>query len=311
MRDGTCGTPLCLLTGNPTLRERHRDIHAVSGVAEADSAAALLVDLQTVTALSAEMPGRMIIALFSGDSSEYGVARSMGIACGIGSSDVERFGAGIAAATARGDEVLSERILVFDADGTRRSRTVRLAGLFGAECVFVSDMAELFSADADACSMLCADINNPAFDVPEYVKRAFHSRFRHLPLLPFREAASGMPVHDILAGLKKVARVVMNADELEGFLAGMLVRRDIARARAFAHRATVFDGCDEFAHRPARALYHELGGAVFDFPDSLGVAGDGVLHEAGARLERALMRRALVRWLFTAKDSRPTCGRGV
>lgn len=204
------------------------------------------------------------------------------------------------------------KIVIWD-DDPGRARILRsIITRFGYEPWFVADLdaAEQSLVSLDAY-LFIFNICVRGMDVSALVRKSVASTaFRKVPALAFQDMQAGVNIHQLLAGLHRITRVILSPVELYGFLVTILFRKELIPVLGRLNHSLEFERHAGYAAVTLSQAYHAHAHELFD-PGRLfeEVPLESILPMAHA-LERSLLKLYGLQWLGRRVDAQEqvTCG---
>ncbi len=174
-----------------------------------------------------------------------------------------------------------------------------IADRFLLSTAVVSSVRDLYDAmEAKSFQMIMINLDADNIDLNALVRNSYNRpEIRSIPLYTYKDPGKGILVHELVCGLNRITRYILDSRELFGFLVTMLMRRDITGIVSDLSLFFDHDGGKRYLQDPLSSMLKQGGDGLFGSP-WLGGADD---FEKGmdmiARLKKALLRWEGLRWL--------------
>ena len=189
-----------------------------------------------------------------------------------------------------------KKIAVFSPHKERNRILKAVLELFNYEMIELSDFNDLFSLDDSEISFILADISSKSFSSEQYVKKALFGRLKFIPFIPFY-TENGIGISDIACGLNKVARFIVNFDEMMSFLSHNFSSHEIfAENKKLNEFFNTHKNKNLFSH-DLKSDYHQNHKTMIITQKNFSDADENLVLQI-SKLEQSLIKRELVKWLI-------------
>ncbi|MFW5807987.1 MAG: hypothetical protein ACOCWH_02920 [Spirochaetota bacterium] len=208
-----------------------------------------------------------------------------------------------------GSEPLS--LLILDDNAVHLRMISQISFDFGHQAVMVDSFDEFYSRLSREFDLILVNIHSAACDVPIFARKVHNiTNFRRAAVIPYLQDEY-CAIGDLYGGLNRIARAVLNLDELFHFLVQMFYKREMESERELLDSAlsSIMGGDIRFSERPG-VVYAKHG---LDYMTARPDIHKNLLDDVERRSEMVLkLNRAVYPYLWLIEsDDELTCGQGV
>ncbi|MFH0976695.1 MAG: hypothetical protein V1874_13005 [Spirochaetota bacterium] len=102
------------------------------------------------------------------------------------------------------------------------------------------------------------------FDLNYFLRRSFSSEmYKRIPVIPYKDKSEGLFIHEMISGLNKITKVILNTDEIYSFLVDILFRKELSPGINLLTETLDVESMNKFAIEPLNRLYMLMGTDIF------------------------------------------------
>lgn len=191
------------------------------------------------------------------------------------------------------------KFLILDDSPARKHVLESIIKRFRYEPVFVNSIDEIFKRIEEMnIQMLLINLGTNSFDINSLSRRSYASSIiKKIAVIPYKDMGEGLFIHEMLAGLNRIADFILSPEELYSFLIDILFRKECSRSVDRLSTLIKNDNTALFTREPLNKIYQTLGSGIFSMNNIL---QNDVYEELGRNtvaFQDLLIRARGLKWL--------------
>ncbi len=205
------------------------------------------------------------------------------------------------------------RLLIHDDNEAHLTILNTLLRRFHYEPVLCRNQEELFDRASDSMiQFTLINLSNQGFDVNSLVRKSYaDSRFRSIPLLVYKNQDDGLFIHELISGLNRLTKVILNTEELYTLLIHLFFRKEFYPWTDKVHSFLNITGLRDFLQHTPSQIFHTMGAGLFQLDNLFEEGPYRDIEEMVEKMREILIKAESLRWLVMSNKPAISCGGGA
>ncbi|HOU85860.1 MAG TPA: hypothetical protein PLA54_12835 [Spirochaetota bacterium] len=195
----------------------------------------------------------------------------------------------------------NKKIAVFSPNKERNTVLKAVLRLFNYDMIEIINFNDLFSLNDSEISFIFADISSKSFSSEQYVKKAVFGRLKFVPFIPFY-TENGIGISDVACGLNKVARFILNFDEMMSFISHNFSSHEIFNENKKLNDFFKTNINNNMFSQDLKSDYHQNYSNMIHTRKNFSDSDDNLISQI-AELDESMTKRELVKWFIIDDNS--------
>ncbi|MBN2161250.1 MAG: hypothetical protein JW807_17815 [Spirochaetes bacterium] len=204
--------------------------------------------------------------------------------------------------------------IILDNAGPAATIIANIITRFNYRAEFVAGVDELVAAaQGPGARFILVNLAARDLDLNGMVRKCSASKaVRELPVLAYKDLREGLFVHELVGGLNRLTRYILDPDELYSILVDILFRKELIPVVASLKRLSQLDANAIYDEESLSRAFFSVEKNIFNQPNILDEETISSLKRAARALHTALLKAESLRWLKIEMDRRDisTAGTG-
>jgi hypothetical protein len=157
------------------------------------------------------------------------------------------------------------KILILEDNNQRISILKTIIDRFNYTPVIAESIDQLFEhLNGVNIQLILVNMGLKNFDLNYFLRKSFISEmYKRIPVIPYKDKSEGLFIHEMISGLNKITKVILNPDEIYSFLVDILFRKELSPGINLLTETLDVDNLNKFAIEPLNRLYILMGTDIF------------------------------------------------
>lgn len=157
------------------------------------------------------------------------------------------------------------KIIILDDNVKRKNIFETIIGRFNYSPIIMDSINQLFEFLSEInIQLILVNIGAKDFDLSFFLRKSISLEIiKKIPIIPYKDSAEGIFIHEMISGLNKIAKVILTVDEAYSFLVDILFRKELSPGINLLKETIDMDNLNRFAGDTLSKIYNSIGIDIF------------------------------------------------